>query len=293
MDIPILFQDKDLVVFQKPAGVVVNEAISVQGETVQGWFEKEFLQGRGDEREERNGERNEAYGAQEMSVADWSELVPTDFSDEYGSPEEIFAERKGMVHRIDKDTSGILVFAKNPGSLVNLLAQFRMKEVKKQYVCLVHGKVQPEKDVIRAPLGRATGKDRRRFQVRSDGRPAETVYEVLSHWPALSSANFSKELVTFPSYQQGFSLVKAFPQTGRTHQIRVHFAHMGYPLVGDSLYAGKKRVKADVQWCSRHFLHASEISLLHPRTGEVLHVIAPLPDDLQSVLTHAFADVVE
>ena len=141
--------------------------------------------------EERNGERNEAYGAQEMSVADWSELVPTDFSDEYGSPEEIFAERKGMVHRIDKDTSGVLVFAKNPGSLVNLLAQFREKQVKKQYVCLVHGKVQPESDVIRAPLGRATGKDRRRFQVRSDGRPAETIYEVLSHWPALSSANFS------------------------------------------------------------------------------------------------------
>lgn len=282
MDIPILFQDQDLVIFQKPAGVVVNEAVSAPGETVQGWFAEHFLHW------QSGVEMEMDEGVDSVGDQSWHELVPADFSAEYGSPEEIFAERKGMVHRIDKDTSGVLVFAKNPGALVNLLAQFRTKQVQKEYVCLVHGKVQPERDVIRAPLGRATGKDRRRFQVRSDGRPAETTYEVLSHWPTLNSANLPKELVTFPSYQQGFSLVKASPKTGRTHQIRVHFAHMGYPLVGDSLYAGKKRIKADAQWCPRHFLHASDISLLHPRTGQVLHVSAPLPDDLQQVLKTAF-----
>lgn len=274
MDIPIIFEDQDIVIISKPAGVVVNDATSVRGETLQSWF-RAYLQNDGGEKQ-----------------VDWQTLVPENFSDEYGSPEVIFDERQGMVHRLDKETSGVMVFAKNPGALVHLLAQFREREVSKQYVCLVHGKVQPDRDVIRAPLGRATGKDRKKFQVRPDGRPAETEYEVLNYWSHFNEVTASKvvsqEIVSHPTYQQGFTLVKATPHTGRTHQIRVHFAHLGHPLVGDATYTGKRRAKADNAWCKRHFLHAATLTIMHPRTGKELQFQAPLDKDLQNVLAIAF-----
>lgn len=281
MDIPIIFEDQDLVIIAKPAGVVVNDATSVRGETLQQWF-----------REHLAGES----GSRGVPSEFWQALVPDDFSEEYGSPEAIFTEREGMVHRLDKETSGVMVFAKNPGSLVHLLAQFRDREVAKSYVCLVHGKVQPDRDVIRAPLGRATGKDRKKFQVRPDGRPAETEYHVLHYWSRLNQAAAANiipsEVISHPSYQQGFSLVKAIPHTGRTHQIRVHFAHAGHPLVGDATYTGKRRAKADNIWCKRHFLHASTLTITHPRTGQHITFTAPLDAGLQQVLKLAFdADV--
>lgn len=257
MDIPIIFQDQDIVVISKPAGVVVNRATSVRGETLQDWFEEHILQ-------------QQVGGEKVFPTAEsWQELVPADFDATYGTPEEIFKERSGMVHRLDKDTSGIIVFAKNPGALVHLLAQFRKREVSKKYVCLVHGKVQPERDVVRAPLGRAQGKNRKKFQVRPDGRPAETEYQVLNYWPTFSEKaqqTLPKNVTTHPTYQQGFTLVQATPHTGRTHQIRVHFAHLGHPLVGDATYTGKKRAGVDSLWCPRHFLHASELRITHPRT---------------------------
>jgi len=259
MDIPIIFQDQDIVIISKPAGVVVNRATSVRGETLQDWFEEHIL--------------DQKKGIEQVAAAteSWQELVPADFDTTYGTPEEIFKERSGMVHRLDKDTSGIMVFAKNPGALVNLLAQFRDREVSKKYVCLVHGKVQPDRDIVSAPLGRAQGKNRKKFQVRPDGRPAETEYQVLNFWPGFSEnaqANLPKNVTTHPTYQQGFTLVEATPHTGRTHQIRVHFAHLGHPLVGDATYTGKKRAGVDSMWCPRHFLHASELSILHPRSNQ-------------------------
>lgn len=262
MDIPIIFQDQDIVIISKPAGVVVNRATSVRGETLQDWFEQEIL------------------NSQETD-ASWQELVPDDFDTTYGTPEEIFKERSGMVHRLDKDTSGIMVFAKNPGALVNLLAQFRKREVAKKYVCLVHGKVQPDRDVVRAPLGRAQGKNRKKFQVRLDGRPAETEYKVLGYWPTFLD---EKSNLDHASYQQGFTLLEAWPYTGRTHQIRVHFAHIGHPLVGDATYTGKRRAKADQIWCKRHFLHAAELSITHPRTQSKATYESSLDYDLASAL---------
>lgn len=276
MDIPIIFEDQDIVIISKPAGVVVNDAASVRGETLQGWFRGVLTNQPGDVVEKD---------------ADWQSLVPEDFSDEYGSPEEIFAEREGMVHRLDKETSGVMIFAKNPGALVHLLAQFRERDVSKEYICLVHGKVQPDRDVIRAPLGRATGKNRKKFQVRPDGRPAETEYQVLNYWPTFntdSASAISAETIDHPTYQQGFTLVKATPHTGRTHQIRVHFAHLGHPLVGDETYTGKRRAKADNDWCKRHFLHAATLTISHPRSGKELQFEAPLDQDLQKVLKTAF-----
>jgi 23S rRNA pseudouridine1911/1915/1917 synthase len=263
MDIPIIFQDQDLVVFSKPAGVVVNTAKSVKEKTVQDWFES----------------KKNFFLSDDQA---WQELVPSDFDDLYGNPQEIFLERKGMVHRLDKNTSGVLVFANNPGSLVNLLSQFRKRAVIKKYLCLVHGKVQPDRDVVSAPVGRAQGKNRKKFQVRSDGRTAETEYQVLHYWPDFSEVAkeaLPKNVTNNSTYQQGFTLVQATPHTGRTHQIRVHLAHLGHPLVGDDLYNGKKRSKLDSAWCPRHFLHASEITLTHPRTKILQKFEAPLSGD--------------
>lgn len=246
----------------------MNRASSVRGETLQDWFEEEIL-------------------SKQDKAGSWQELVPADFDNAYGTPEEIFEERRGMVHRLDKDTSGIMVFAKNPGSLVNLLAQFRNREVAKKYVCLVHGKVQPERDVVRAPLGRAQGKDRKKFQIRPDGRPAETEYQVLNYWAGFSKTaqpTLPKNVAKHPTYQQGFTLIEAWPHTGRTHQIRVHFAHIGHPLVGDATYTGKRRAKADQIWCKRHFLHAAELSITHPRTQNKATFESSLDQDLATAL---------
>lgn len=268
MQVDVIFEDTDLVVLNKPAGIVVNEADSVKGETIQAWL------------------------AEKLSILNlhspvdpsaWSELVPADFANEYGSPEEIFSQRQGLVHRLDKDTSGVMVAAKNPGALVNLLAQFRLRQVQKEYTCLVHGKLRVPRGIIDAPLGRARV-DRQKFAVVADGRTAVTAYEVLTYFTGLNDRGLEKLGSTRnkASIYQGFSLVKARPKTGRTHQVRVHMKHWQHPLVGDHKYVGKKRTRLDKLWCKRQFLHASQISFTHPRTQEKLVFTAQLTSDLQA-----------
>jgi len=290
MDISVLYEDQDLVVINKPAGVVVNNAQSVRGETLQTWFAERYLESVAESKAESAAESKTDAGTELTTVqSDWQALVTETFDDTYGTPSEIFAERQGMVHRLDKNTSGVVVFAKNPGALVSLLAQFRERKVQKSYLCLVHGQVSPERDVVRAPLGRATGPDRKKFQVRTDGRPAETEYQVLEKWPSFSQeTSIDSEIVNHPTYQQGFSLIQAWPHTGRTHQIRVHFKHLGHPLVGDDTYTGKKRAKVDRKWCRRHFLHAWQLRLTQPRSGQSIQFCAPLSQDLSKVLQQAF-----
>jgi 23S rRNA pseudouridine1911/1915/1917 synthase len=268
----ILFEDNDLLVINKPAGVVVNDASSVRGVTIQQWMQEYLL------------------ACNEVPEAEWQSMVPTDFDDQYGTPTTIFLERLGMVHRLDKNTSGALVLAKHPGSLVNLLAQFRDRQVQKEYTCLVHGYVSPTHGVIDAPIGRSS-KDRKKFAVVPDGRTAQTEYQVnqvFTHLDPVKLADKIGErapelLQRSQSLYQGFSLVRCFPKTGRTHQIRVHFAHVNHPLVGDTTYVGKKRQKVDPVWCERHFLHASSITVQHPRTKQPLTVTAPLTEDLAAV----------
>jgi 23S rRNA pseudouridine1911/1915/1917 synthase len=276
--IDILYQDDDIVVINKPAGVVVNQAKSVSGPTIQDWMAEEVL-------------------AQQSTSEEWQPLVPTSFSADYGSPEDIFADRRGMVHRLDKDTSGVLVLAKNPGSLVNLLAQFRQRQVSKKYRCLTHGKFSITDDTVNLPLARSKI-DRQKFTTDPEGRVAETVYQVQQFYPHLdveqvvklqkqqppdSSAgkNFGKRAEIY----QGFSLVDCWPKTGRTHQIRVHMAALKHPLVGDIKYVGRKRATLDPIWCQRQFLHALEVEFTHPRTKKTMVVTAPLASDLVEVLS--------
>lgn len=259
--IEVIFEDQDLVVINKPAGVIANQAETAPDFTIQSWFVQRFLQG---------------YQPQDNQL-DWQDLIPSDFSDQYGTPLEIFDRRQGLVHRLDKETSGVLLLAKNPGSLVNLLAQFKQRQIQKRYRCLVHGRFKVESASIKAPIARSST-NRHQFQVDISGRPATTHYKVVQTFEKLDQHR--------SSYQQGFSLVLCFPKTGRTHQIRVHLAHLHHPLVGDELYCGQKRSNLDRIWCPRQFLHADWIKIRHPRSEEKVSFKAPLAKDLHEALSY-------
>jgi 23S rRNA pseudouridine1911/1915/1917 synthase len=272
----ILYEDDDLAVIHKPAGVVVNEAETVSTPTIQAWWVKRL-------------------GENIAPAKEWQDLVPADFPHEYGAPEEIFHQRGGVVHRLDKETSGVLLLAKNPGSLAHLLRQFRVREVQKKYLCLVHGKFAIPEDTLQLPLGRASH-NRTQFSVVADGRIAETQYQVQQFFLEIDTQkvlervealglepprNWRKKLAT--AYQ-GFSLVACWPKTGRTHQIRVHMAHIHHPIVADETYLGRKREQMDSLWCARLFLHAHELEFIHPRSGQTQKVVAELPEDLHQAL---------
>ncbi|MBN1137585.1 MAG: RluA family pseudouridine synthase [Anaerolineae bacterium] len=170
--------------------------------------------------------------------------------------------RPGIVHRLDRDTSGLVLVAKNEQVRRALQRQFKARQVHKVYVALLEGRLQAARGRIEAPLGRDP-RHRQRMAVVPGGREAITEYRLLS------------------SYAGGdYSLVEAEPKTGRTHQIRVHFASIGHPVVGDPVY-GRRRTRLPTP---RQFLHAQRLGFTHPLTGQPLEFEAPLPDDLAAVL---------
>ncbi len=171
-------------------------------------------------------------------------------------------ERPGIVHRLDKDTSGLILVAKNSRAHRELQRQFKEREIEKAYIALVEGHLQPKVGRIEAPIGRDK-RHRKRMAVVRGGREAITEYTVIA-------------------YYDDYTLVEARPLTGRTHQIRVHFAFIGHPLVGDTVY-GRRKQKLK-PWLRRHFLHAHRIRFRLPRTGELVEFTSPLPKDLQAVL---------
>lgn len=270
----ILYEDADILFLNKPPGWVVNEASTYQGLTLQAWFSQYLLTAK--------------------IANNWQTLVPEDFNSHYGSPEEIWQQRAGMLHRLDKDTSGVMVWAKNPGALVNLLAQFKKREVKKVYACLVHGLFSVPKERVFLPLGRKSGQ-RELFTVRPDGREAVTEYEVEKSWAEFDFEKLKSEKPEelkkigakkrqVENLYQGFSLVHCLPKTGRTHQIRVHMQHLKHPLVGDEVYNTSSKKRLDKLWCDRQFLHALSLKITHPRSGEELEIKAPLANDLAAAL---------
>jgi len=179
--------------------------------------------------------------------------------------------RPGVVHRLDKGTSGVLMVARTPEALEALSAQLRSRGVERRYLALVWGAVTDGRGVIDAPLGRSSA-DPTRIAVRADGRRAVTSYEVVARWAS----------------PQPTSLVRCTLETGRTHQIRVHLAAIGHPVVGDGRYraAGEgRRVSVAPRLApGRPFLHAAVLGFDHPDTGERLRFESPLPADLVGVL---------
>ncbi len=208
------------------------------------------------------------------TLQDWVEQRKQWMGDRVQGTEEeqkTFIDRSGIAHRLDKETSGAMLIGKTPASLAELMRQFKARETVKEYIALTHGMIDPKENSINLPIGRNTF-NRHKFQIDVFGKSALTRYQV------------EKYFVGDAEYQDGFTLVHCFPKTGRTHQIRVHMAQIGNPLVGDELYGGRKRVERDRTWCSRHFLHAAKLTFYHPVTGEQMTCAATLPDDLVAAL---------
>lgn len=172
--------------------------------------------------------------------------------------------RLGIVHRLDKDTSGVLLVARTPDSLAELARQFRVREVRKEYLALVVGAPRESSGTIEAPIGRHPTL-RKKMAVRPQGRSARTRYEVLERL-------------------NGLTLVRAFPETGRTHQIRVHLAALGTPVACDPLY-GRSRTTLSMP-LGRQALHARAIEFTHPDTGVRLRIEAPLAGDFARALAN-------
>jgi 23S rRNA pseudouridine1911/1915/1917 synthase len=176
------------------------------------------------------------------------------------------ALRPGIVHRLDKDTSGLIIVAKNDRAHQSLQRQLKERVVEKRYLALVRGDLRPDEGVIAAPIARDP-RYRKRMAIVAGGREAVTRWRVLGRFVGPGSGE--------PRY----TLVEARPVTGRTHQIRVHFASIRHPLAGDALY-GKRSALV-----GRQFLHAAGISFVHPSTGERLTFESPLPADLRAALS--------
>ena len=168
--------------------------------------------------------------------------------------------RPGIVHRLDKDTSGILIVAKNDLSHINISNQIKNHEVEKTYIALVRGNVRENEATINMPIGRNT-KDRKKMEIRKNGKDAITHFKVLKRY-------------------EKYTLLEIKIETGRTHQIRVHLSHIGYPVVGDYTYSnGKNDFNVEGQ-----MLHAKKIKFKHPNTNKVMELEAKLPEYFEKII---------
>ena len=170
------------------------------------------------------------------------------------------ALRPGIVHRIDRDTSGLIIAAKNDAAHQCLAAQLQDHTLARTYECIVTGTLREDRGTVDAPIGRHPT-DRKKMAVTAGGRRAVTHWEVLGRYP-------------------GFTHVRCRLETGRTHQIRVHMAYLGHPILGDTVYGAKKAVPGLQGQC----LHAVGLQFRHPRTGELVSLSCPLPEEFQNQL---------
>ncbi len=223
VEVPVVHVDDAIVVVDKPAGVVVHPGA--------GHAEGTLVSG---------------------LVARFPEIAAV------GDP-----ARPGIVHRLDRETSGLLVVARTPDAYDDLVAQLSARTVERRYVALVAGHPEAPRGLIDAPIGRSP-RQPTLMAVRADGKEARTRYEV-------------EELYTVPG---PVALLTCRLETGRTHQIRVHVKAIGHPIVGDVRYGGGRTAVAS----PRPFLHAAELGLTHPVTGETVRWSSPLPADLAEVL---------
>jgi 23S rRNA pseudouridine1911/1915/1917 synthase len=191
--------------------------------------------------------------------------------------------RPGIVHRLDKDTSGVMIIAKSATGFHQLTRQFKERRVKKEYVALVWGKPKDTQGIIDRPIGRH----------RSDRKRMSSLYSLAKRREAVTEWIVEKSFRRKDEAQSAcwVSLLRLMPKTGRTHQIRVHLSDLGYPLVGDKIY-GRKRPQttaksggiSSLDSFPRQALHAERLSLLHPRTEALMEFYAPLAEDIRSLL---------
>jgi 23S rRNA pseudouridine1911/1915/1917 synthase len=242
MDLNIVYEDTDLMIINKPAGMVVHPG--------SGNYTGTLLNG-------------VSYYLQQQNPAISEEVLP----------------RFGLVHRIDKNTSGLLVLAKNDNAMRQLAKQFFDHTVKRQYMALVWGDVEKESGTIVAHVGRHL-RLRKLFEAYPEGDHGK---EAITHYKVIERFGY-------------VTLIECILETGRTHQIRVHMKHIGHPLFNDDFYGGDKIVKGTVytkykqfvencfQICKRQALHARTLGFIHPGSGKEMFFEAPLPDDIALVI---------
>lgn len=245
-DIPldIVYEDEFLAVINKPAGMVVHPGAGVPNGTLANAIAFHF----------------------KLQIPD-SKLESEDTSDS----ESGIKNRIGIVHRLDKDTSGLIVVAKSDEIHEKLSEQFRNREVYKSYVALVHGEIEEENGTIDAPIAREKH-NRTKMAVRAHGRNAVSLWSVRERF-------------------EKFTLLKVEIKTGRTHQIRVHLAHLNHPIVGDELYnAGRDKtvfnltIRKAIENLGRFFLHAERLSFTHPQTNAKMNFRVEIPLELSDFL---------
>jgi len=230
--ITILYEDENLVIINKPAGIMVHPDGKTKEKSVSDWVLSRYSQAR---------------GVGEPTVLSTGAVL----------------ERHGVVHRIDKETSGVLVLTKNQKTFSFIKKQFQDRSVEKVYHAIVWGEIKDDRGEIDLPIGRSKS-DFRKWSVkntRGEMRNSKTKFKVLGR-------------------KDGFSLVEVYPETGRTHQIRVHFKAIEHPLVGDSLYAPKKTKEFGF---ARLALHARTIKI-NTLDGKILEITAPYPPDFEKAV---------
>mgnify|MGYP003393226776 FL=1 len=204
---------------------------------------------------------------------------------------KINLDRGGIVHRLDKDTSGVILVAKVQEALENLQTQFKERKTKKEYKALVHGLIE-KAGVVEGNIGRNPRAREKFIVMENDGKEASTEYEVIKQL-TVGNEQLAEIFDGFNKIQMrklerqnygDFTLLKVFPKTGRTHQIRVHLKHIGNPIVADEVYAGRKTSRVDRRWCPRQFLHAARLGFYHPKSGEWMEIESPLAEDLKKAL---------
>jgi len=247
MDLDVIYEDQHLLILNKAPGVIVHPARSHTSGTLLNGLMWRFAN------ESKQDESLSTVGADEA--------------------------RPGVVHRLDRNTSGVIVFAKDDEAHWRLGMQFEKRQVEKRYVTVVHGEIQPRADVIDLPIGPHTSRAkgyREKYVVRHDdfGKHSVTIYH-------------AKELF------DGYSLLELELRTGRTHQIRVHLSHLGWPIVGDDMYSGRAVTAGDLDSAAknpgeviidRQALHAALLSFNHPITQERMTFTAPLRGDMANLV---------
>jgi 23S rRNA pseudouridine1911/1915/1917 synthase len=238
MQIERVYEDENLLVVNKPPGMVVNKSDTQKGS---------------------------------VTLQDWvSENVDILFN---SSEDNDFISRHGIVHRLDKDTSGLLIVAKDQSAFQLLQKQFKEKQVEKYYIAIVYGKFSAtdfEHEItIDAPIAR-NPKTREKFAIVETGREAVTHIRPLEYLGMVEGSEFT--------------LAACFPQSGRTHQIRVHLTALNHPVAGDTMYSGNIRSRKFKSMFPRQMLHAAGITFTQPLTGKKIELDSDLPQDMISVI---------
>ncbi len=247
----IVFENDQVLVVDKPAGLVVNRSETIKEETLQDQLAGYFGLSNGD-----------------LGIGD----------------------RAGIVHRLDRETSGLLLVAKVQKSFDFLQKQFAQRKVQKEYIALVHGEIKQDEGTITSAVGRI-GKFGK-FGVSDAGRESETAYELVKRYKfnekkfaQIVGQGFIKPRINYlKKHAQDYTQLKVLPKTGRTHQIRVHLKSIGHPVVSDLIYTPAKLLKFDSVWCSRMFLHAAKLTFIDPATKSSVEFTSLLPKDLKNAM---------